>query len=54
MLSKGKVEPRTTEEYEQLYTAAKALATPVQFNREGQKYSLSTEILRATLLTNLV
>ena len=46
--------PRTTEEYEQLYTAAKALATPVQFNREGQKYSLSTEILRATLLTNLV
>lgn len=54
VLSKGKVEPRTTEEYEQLYTAAKALATPVQFNREGQKYSLSTEILRATLLTNLV
>ena len=44
VLSKGKVEPRTTEEYEQLYTAAKALATPVQFNREGQKYSLSTEI----------
>ena len=36
VLSKGKVEPRTTEEYEQLYTAAKALATPVQFNREGQ------------------
>lgn len=28
VLSKGKVEPRTTEEYEQLYTAAKALATP--------------------------
>lgn len=54
VLSKGEMQPKSAAEYERIYENAKQYAAPVQFNTAGQGYSLSTEILRATLLTNLV
>lgn len=45
--------PLTNEEYEQIYINAKA-DDRVEYNEAGKKYTLSTEILRATLLTNVV
>lgn len=54
VLSKGEMQPLSNAEYEQIYTQARQLAAPTAFNAAGRKYSLSTEILRATLLTNVV
>lgn len=45
--------PLTTQEYENIYINAKA-DNRASFNKAGEKYSLSTEILRSTLLTNTV
>ena len=45
--------PLTNEEYEQIYINAKA-DDRAEYNDAGKKYTLSTEILRATLLTNVV
>jgi len=54
VLSKGKFEPLTDEEYEKIYLNAKEDSTASRFNKAGEKYTLSTEILKATLLTNAV
>lgn len=54
MLSQQPLEGQSAEEYEKIYRQAKRGAEPVEYNEAGKKYSLSTEILKATLLTNTV
>ncbi|MGN0521968.1 MAG: MGH1-like glycoside hydrolase domain-containing protein [Eubacterium sp.] len=54
VLSKGEFEPLTNEEYEEIYLKTKAGYDKVQYNEAGKKYTLSTEILKSTLLTNVV
>lgn len=54
VLSKGAVQPLPESEYEEIYNTAKEFAKPANFNANGKKYSLSTEILKSTLLTNIV
>ncbi|MGN0457343.1 MAG: MGH1-like glycoside hydrolase domain-containing protein [Eubacterium sp.] len=54
VISKGDFEPLSNEEYEKIYQHRSALAQDKPFNKAGEKYTLSTDILRATLLTNCV
>ncbi len=54
VLSKGDFEPLSIEEYEKIYTDAKSKIQKEPFNKAGKKYTLSTDILKATLLTNVV
>lgn len=54
VLSNEKFEPKTSEEYEAIYNNAKEGSKGSVYNKAGEKYALSTEILRATLLTNVV
>jgi hypothetical protein len=54
VVSKGEFEPLTVDEYEKIYTDAKSAVIGQKYNKDGEKYTLSTEILRATLLTNTV
>lgn len=54
VLSNEKFEPLTAEEYEKIYLDAKKSSEAVQYNAAGEQYALSTEILKATLLTNVV
>lgn len=54
VVSKGEFDPLTDDEYEQIYINAKADVRSVKFNKDGEKYTLSTGILNSTLLTNAV
>ncbi len=54
VLSNDKPEPLSDAEYEDIYNKAKANISTNGYNRAGEKYTLSTEILRSTLLTNVV
>ena len=54
VIAKGDIEPMSLEEYEYIYMKAKNNAQDVCYNRCGKKYELSTNILKATLLTNIV
>ncbi len=54
VISKGDLEPLTDIEYEEIYLARRACAEAVKYNAAGEKYTLSTSILRATLLMNAV
>ncbi len=54
VLSKGKFEPLSIEEYERIYNKAKNSCPHASYNKAGEKYALSTDIMRATLLTNVV
>lgn len=54
VVSKGEFEPLENEKYEQIYLHAKADAESAEFNKDGDRYKLSTDILNATLLTNTV
>ncbi len=54
VLSCGKFEPLTDDEYEKIYNNARAKLDTAGFNSDGEKYKLSTDILKATLLTNAV
>lgn len=54
VLSCGKFEPLTDDEYEAVYNDARAKLDTTGFNSDGEKYRLSTDILKATLLTNAV
>ena len=54
VISKEKVDPLSNEEYEDIVSAAERSEKYSQFNGEGKKYALSTEIMKATLLTNAV
>lgn len=47
-------EPLSFDEYEEIYKNASSKCSSVPFNKAGEKYTLSTDILRATLLTNVV
>ena len=54
VVSKGSFAPLMDDEYERIYLSSKQNAKPLSYNSEGEKYTLSTSILRATLLTNTV
>ena len=54
VVSKGKFEPLNDDEYEAIYQKAKLTAENVFYNKAGEKYCLSTNILKSTLLTNVV
>ena len=54
VVSKDRFEPLSDEEYERIYNEGKATLKPLGYNKEGEKYTLSNEILKATLLTNVV
>ena len=54
VVSKGDVQPKSIQEYEYIYYKAKQSADDVKYNRCGEKYFLSTNILKSTLLTNIV
>lgn len=54
VVSKGKFEPLSDDEYEAIYQKAKLTAENVFYNKAGEKYCLSTNILKSTLLTNVV
>ena len=54
VLSMGEFEALSNDEYKQIYQAAKASSPVNNYNEAGKKYTLSTEILKSTLLTNVV
>lgn len=54
VVSKGKTQPMIAEEMESIYNMRKTAGETLPFNNQGEKYALSTDILRATLLTNTV
>lgn len=54
VISKGKTDYLTPDEYEKIYLERRAETPDIKFNSRGSKYELSNEILRATLLTNAV
>lgn len=54
VVSNGDFEPLTDSQYEDIYKKLEATAKFNAFNKAGEKYSLSTGILKATLLTNAV
>ncbi|MBQ9516494.1 MAG: hypothetical protein IJR60_00255 [Eubacterium sp.] len=54
VISENKLEPMTFDEYEKIYEKARAAAVSAPFNEEGKKYAFSTDVLKATLLTNTV
>ncbi|WP_294952346.1 hypothetical protein [uncultured Eubacterium sp.] len=54
VVAKSDFEPLTDVEYEAIYNERNVAGETAQFNKNGEKYKLSTDILRATLLTNTV
>lgn len=54
VVSKNPFEPLSDAEYESIYENAKNKNESVKYNADGRKYNLSTEILKSTLLTNVV
>ncbi len=54
VLSYGETKIQSAEEYEKIYREKCRQNPPLSYNRAGQPYQLSTEILKATLLTNAV
>lgn len=54
VISNEEPKPLSDEEYEAIYNHAKQGMDVTRYNKAGEKYSLSTEILRSTLLTNVV
>ncbi len=54
VISKGKFSAMSFDEYEAIYKKRRKNAAQFKYNREGERYALSTSILGATLLTNAV
>lgn len=54
VISKGDFEPKSLKEYESVYLKAKEQARPPLLNSDGERYAFSVNMLRATLLTNVV
>lgn len=54
VVAKSDFEPLSYDEYEKIYNERKVAGETPKFNNDGEKYTLSTDILRATLLTNTV
>lgn len=54
VISKGDVTPRSPEEYEAVYEAARSAAAVPPLNPDGAGYEFSVNLLRTALLTNVV
>ena len=54
VLSKGEAQYRTEEEYESIYSEARARAIDLKVNPSGEAYKLSNQLLAAALMTNAV
>lgn len=54
VVSYGKTEYKTPEEYEKIYLQRRENAIKLSFNSEGKKYEFSNELLIAAMLTNTV
>lgn len=54
VISKGETEYKTADEYEKIYVERLSEAPAISLNKDGKKYELSNEILRATVMTNAV
>lgn len=54
VLSKGETEYKSAEEYEKIYNERLEDAKPAELNKDGQKYALSNEILKSTVMVNAV
>ncbi len=54
VISNGEMDYLSVEEYEKLYLQRKGEAVVHRYNKSGEKYALSNQILSATLLTNAV
>ena len=54
VIAMGEAQPLSQEEYEYIYFKSARSADDVKYNRSGKRYELSTNILKTTLLTNVV
>ncbi len=54
VISKGETEYMTAEEYEKLYIERLKEAPKTSLNKDGKKYELSNDILKATVMANAV
>ena len=54
IISKVKTDPLAPCEYEKIIESAEQSTACAELNKNGKKYDLSTEILKTTLLTNVV
>ncbi len=54
VISKGKTEYKTAEEYEEIYNARLNEIPAISLNKDGKKYELSNEILKSTVMVNAV
>ena len=54
VVSYGKTEYKTVDEYEKIYLSAKQKAQKLCFNEDGKEYEFSNELLKAAMLTNTV
>lgn len=54
VISKGETEYKSAEEYEKIYQSRFAEVEKINLNKDGKKYELSNEILRATAMVNAV
>ena len=54
VIANGGFSPLSDEEYDKIYLDAKSKAHRVKFNSDGEKYELSINIMKSTLLTNAV
>lgn len=54
VISLGKTDYKTTEEYEKIYSTAVDSCEKLSFKTEGKKYELSNKLLRAAMFQNTV
>lgn len=54
VISKGETEYKSAEEYEAIYNKRLKEAPKISLNKDGKKYELSNEILKATVMVNAV
>lgn len=54
VISKGETEYKSAEKYESIYISRLSEVEKINLNKDGKKYELSNEILRATAMVNAV
>ena len=54
VISKGKTEYKSAEEYEAIYNKKLSESPEISLNKDGKKYELSNEILKSTVMVNAV